>query len=114
MIFIQNGIILSGHDSLEDVQVIFGQLLSKREALIAKLCLQGAKRIREVLNLQIEHVDLHKKQATFIQSKTRGLFKKTVVTISEHLAHELRDYIGERSTGFVFITSTKMPVRYTL
>lgn len=89
------------------------ETLNRRDALVVKLCLQGARRIREVLNLQTRQVSIEKRQVTFVQSKTRGIFKETIVTVPEHIAGELKDYIGDRQSGHVFITSSNKPVGYT-
>ncbi len=84
-----------------------------RDAIIVKLCLQGAKRISEVLNLTIDKVDCDKRKATFQQSKTGGIEKEITVTMPESLAEDLRVYIGDRKEGFVFETRTRKPVLYT-
>lgn len=87
--------------------------LNRRDALIAKLCIQGARRIREVLELQMEQLNWEKRQVTFVQSKTKGLIKETVVTVPERVCEELRGYVGEREEGWVFTTASGGPVGYT-
>jgi len=82
-------------------------LKNRRDAIIVKLLLQGAKRISEVLSLTIDKVDCDKREAHFKQSKTRGEEVEITVTLPENLANDLREYIGERKTGFVFQTRNK-------
>jgi integrase len=82
----------------------FACIKNKRDCLIAKLILQGGKRVSEVLNLQVDQIDLSKSEITFRQSKTRGEVKYTVITYPASIMQDLRDYIGERS-GLVFVTS---------
>lgn len=86
--------------------------INPRDALIVKLCLQGAKRIGETLNLRIEKVDFEKKQATFKQSKTKGIEKEIIVNLPEHLAEEIKGYVGDRKYGFVFVTWNGKGVLY--
>jgi len=60
-------------------------LTNKRDALIVKMLLQGAKRVNEVLSLTVDKVDFDKRQAFFKQSKTRGEEKEIPVTSPESL-----------------------------
>lgn len=86
--------------------------INPRDCLIAKLALQGGKRISEVLSLKTNQVDLVKNEVTFIQSKTRGHYKESVITYPQALVDELATYIGNRN-GLVFITRGKKPVMRT-
>ena len=74
-----------------------------RDCLIAKLILQGGKRISEVLSLTRDQIDFDAREITFKQSKTRGCQKETVITYPQSIMDELKDYLGERR-GHVFIT----------
>lgn len=78
--------------------------INPRDCLIVKMCLHGGKRISEVLNLQIEQLDFGMRQATFLQSKTRGLIKEVRITFPDDLIDELKSYVGDR-VGLVFITN---------
>jgi integrase len=86
---------------------------SLRDSIITKLCIQGARRIQEVLDLQIEQVNPEKRQVTFRLNKTRGLIKNVIVTIPESAMKEISLYAGRRKQGPLFITSTGKKVRYT-
>ncbi len=77
--------------------------INERDGLIAKLILQGGKRKEEVLNVKIEDIDFTKKQITFVQTKTRGMEKVTIINYPDHVMQELKTYIADR-TGLVFIT----------
>ncbi len=46
--------------------------LNFRDALIAKIALQGGKRINEALNLKVEQIGWTKHEITFFQFKTGG------------------------------------------
>jgi integrase len=78
--------------------------INARDCLIAKITLQGGKRIREVLSLTIDKIDWDKREITFTQSKTKGVCKETVITYPESIMRELKEYIGDRQ-GYVFISS---------
>ena len=83
--------------------------INPRDCLIAKVILQGGKRVNEVLSLQTQQIDWNRREITFAQSKMRGLQKETVITYPESIMHQLKDYIGERK-GPVFITRSGKPV----
>jgi integrase/recombinase XerD len=86
---------------------------NKRDALVVKLMLQGAKRISEVLALTIDKVDLDKRQAHFKQLKTRGEERWLVVNLPENLTSEIKALIGERQSGLVFLTDAGNPIQHT-
>jgi integrase/recombinase XerD len=86
------------------------QEISPRETLIAKVILQGGKRVNEVLSLQTHQINWERREIIFVQSKTKGLIKETVITYPETIMLKLREYIGLRS-GFVFITRFGKPVK---
>jgi len=77
--------------------------INSRDALLGKLLLQGGKRVREVISLQVEQIHWESREITFNQSKTRGINKKTTITYSEQIMKQLQDLIGDRS-GHVFIS----------
>jgi integrase len=83
--------------------------INLRDCLIAKLILQGGKRINEVLSLQTEQIDWEQNEITFKQSKTKGMSKETVITYPSSVMIALRNYLGERK-GWVFVTSSLRPV----
>ena len=88
------------------------EYISPRECLIAKLILQGGKRVNEVLSLQTHQIDWDRRKITFEQSKTKGMKKVTVITYPQSVMERLKEYIGDRS-GAVFITRSGKPVMMT-
>ena len=72
--------------------------------LIAQMILQGAKRLSEVLEAQIERVDWSSGYVTFQQKKTEVLEKTTVIHYPQRFLHELKNYLGERNEGLIFLT----------
>jgi integrase/recombinase XerD len=77
--------------------------INSRDLLIAKIILQGGKRVNEVLSLQTNQIDWARNEITFLQSKTRGLLKETIITYPESIMLRLKNYIGPR-IGLVFVT----------
>lgn len=86
---------------------------NKRDALVVKMMLQGARRISEVLALTIDKVDFDKHQAHFKQLKTRGEERWLVVNMPKSLTAEIKDLVGDRKSGLVFVTDAGKPIRHT-
>ena len=74
-----------------------------RDCLIAKIMLQGVKRIGDVLSLMVDHIDFNTRQITFNQKKSNCL-KQTFISYPQEIMDQLKTYLGDRS-GNVFITS---------
>lgn len=83
--------------------------INQRDCLIAKLTLQGAKRIHEALSLRIDQIDWEQNQITFRQSKTKGMMRQTVITYPARIIVEIRELTGDRD-GLVFVTCNGKPV----
>lgn len=77
--------------------------INNRDCLIAKVTLQGGKRIREVLSLTTDQIDWERREITFTQSKTKGVRKETVITYPESVIAEILELVGDRQ-GFVFLS----------
>ncbi len=83
--------------------------INSRDCLIAKIILQGGKRAGEVLTLQKHQIDWAKQEITFVQSKTKGYIKETIITYPQSIISELKTYIANRE-GYVFVTRFNKPV----
>lgn len=83
--------------------------INKRDCLIAKIILQGGKRVSEVLSLTTTMINYPVREITFRQSKTKGYEKETVITYPQAVIDELKAYIGTRE-GLVFVTKSGGPV----
>lgn len=83
--------------------------LNQRDCLIAKIMLQGGKRMNEALNLTTDMIDYAAGEITFKQSKTKGYEKETVITYPQTVIDDIKVYINGRD-GRVFITKTGQPV----
>lgn len=79
------------------------QKINPRDCLLAKIALQGGKRINEVLSLLTDKINWNNHLITFRQLKTRGAIEETLITYPASVMNELKLYIGNRQ-GLVFIT----------
>lgn len=86
------------------------QAISHRDYLLAKMILQGAKRVGEVLSAQINQIDWAQNQITFKQFKSKQIEKFTIITYPDPFMRELKEYLGNRNEGPIFITRTGKPV----
>jgi integrase len=78
--------------------------LSYREYLIAKAIFQGAKRCSEVLESKIENIDWEKNAIMYKQMKSHILESSTYIYYSKEYMDELKQYLGSRTTGYIFVT----------
>ncbi len=84
--------------------------INKLHRIISDIILQGVKRISEVLSIKIEDIDFESRKISFKQSKTRGKDKHTIITYPEYTINELKELIGSREKGFVFLNNrNKIP-----
>lgn len=83
--------------------------INKRDCLIAKLLIQGGKRMSEVLALTTDQINYNACEITFDQAKTKGYDKQTVITYPQMVIDELMEYLNGR-TGLVFTTKTGLRV----
>ena len=81
--------------------------MNLRNYLIGALQLQGAKRISEVLEARIEDVDWEADAIHFIQKKSDVLEKRTQAFFPGNVMRSLREYLGERDAGHIFITRSE-------
>jgi len=84
--------------------------ISPRECLIAKVMLQGGKRVREVLPLETKQIRWERRKIEFAQSKMQGMKKVTVITYPKTVMEKLKEYVDERK-GRVFVTRTGKAVQ---
>mgnify|MGYP001602008228 CR=1 FL=1 len=85
--------------------------LNVRDYLVAKIALQGAKRISEVINAQIEDIEWDKNRITFGQLKAKERKKVTVITYPKNFMNELKAYLNGRTSGHIFISREGNPLK---
>ena len=92
------------------------ETINPRDAMIARVCLHGAKRISEVLSLKTDQIDYDKRQIVFKQSKSRIFDDFTIISFEKGSAlllfEELKRYIGDRK-GLVFVTANGKEIKKT-
>lgn len=84
--------------------------INPRDCLLAKIVLQGAKRINEVLSLESQYIDWENNRISFRQSKSFGVEKFTVINYPPLVMQELREYLKGRE-GIVFVTAQGKPIK---
>lgn len=80
------------------------RMISERDSLIAKMMIQGAKRVREVTSARIEQIDWENRRITFAQSKSAIRDSVTVITYPADFMSELKSYLAGRNQGLIFLT----------
>jgi len=75
-----------------------------RDYLLAKLLLQGGKRLSEATTAKIEQIDWQAKTISFRQLKSEVLEKETIISFPESFLEELKDYLNGRTKGLIFLT----------
>lgn len=84
--------------------------INRRDYLIAKILLQGGKRLSEALSLTTDQIDYENGTITFRQKKTKGTEIYTVISYRHEILNELKKYIGSRE-GVVFVTTSGRSIR---
>lgn len=84
--------------------------INTRHTLIAKVILQGAKRVSEVLMLQTDQINWEDNQITFKQSKTGIEIRKTIITYPQSIMDCIKQYLQGR-IGYVFVSSRGKPLK---
>ena len=74
-----------------------------RMALVAKMLLQGSKRVSEVLNARIEDINWEKGTILFKQKKSK-IDDCTVITFPQNYMRDLKIYLGSRDGGLIFVS----------
>lgn len=83
--------------------------LSKINTRDTLIMLQGGKRMGEVLSLKTKRISYANNEISFLQSKTKGYEKETIITYPQIIFDELETYIGKRE-DFVFVTKNNKSV----
>lgn len=81
-----------------------------RDYLIAKAIFQGAKRCGEVLESRIENINWEDNAIRYRQFKSHVFEDATYIYYSKEYMKELKEYLGDRTHGYIFITRTGCPV----
>lgn len=102
------GEVLSPEEAERFLQAL--KKMSLRNYLIGALQLQGAKRISEVLEARIENIQWEKGAITFLQKKSSVFEKHTTAFFPKHLLRNLKEYLGWRTKGWIFVTHSGKPL----
>ena len=82
---------------------------NRRDSLIARCMLQGAKRVSEALELTLDQINFEKNIIYYFQKKTGGMLKEIPISYPEHFMSEVKSYIHDTekhrvNSKYVFIT----------
>lgn len=90
--------------------------INHRDSLIARCMLQGARRVSEILEIKIPHIDFHHNIIHFWKTKQNGDVEEIPISYPATFMHELEEYIASTSdqrkeSHLLFITRNGNPVR---
>lgn len=68
--------------------------INHRDSLIARCIFQGAKRISEVLDAKVEHIDWEHNIIRYRQKKTGGMIREIPISYPHYFMNELKEYIN--------------------
>ncbi len=85
------------------------EMINPRDCLMAKILLQGGKRVSEILALNTSQIDWQKNEITFSQAKMHSIAMETIITYPDVIMDRLKNYLEGRE-GIVFITDMGKPI----
>lgn len=92
--------------SLEQMQTIYNDLVDIRERAIFGLMISTGLRVCEVSTALIEDIKMYNNEVVlFILGKKRDS-KSDYVKLSNQVLNDLQDYIGNRTSGSIFISTS--------
>lgn len=92
--------------SLEQMQKIYNDLVDIRERAIFGLMISTGLRVCEVATALIEDIKMYNNEVVlFILGKKRDS-KSDYVKLSNQVLNDLQDYIGNRTSGSIFISTS--------
>jgi integrase len=106
-------------DKVKTMAMNYNQLMEFLKALeqfnhkhfiMAKVIVQGAKRINEVRSLKVDQINFETCRISFIQLKTEGLLKETIITYPQSVMNDLKSICPP--SGYVFCTRTGKMIDY--
>lgn len=92
--------------SLEQMQTIYNDLVDIRERAIFGLMISTGLRVCEVSTALIEDIKMYNNEVVlFVLGKKRDS-KSDYVKLSNQVLNDLQDYIGNRTSGSIFISTS--------
>lgn len=100
------GEISKNYLTLDQIKEIMSKIIDKRERAIFTLLVTTGLRLIELQRMDIEDISvLYQERVIYVQGKGR-LDKNEYVKISDEVYKYLMEYIGDRTTGPVFISTS--------
>lgn len=92
--------------SLEQMQTIYNDLIDLRERTLFGLMISTGLRVCEISTANIEDIKLYNNETVlFVLGKKRDS-KNEYVKLSNQVLNDLQDYIGNRTSGNIFISTS--------
>ena len=92
--------------SLQDCQNIYNSLTDKRERLIFSLAITTGLRAEEIATSKIENIKMYNGEyVLFVKGKKRDDASE-YVKISNQVMQDIKDYIGDRVVGSIFVSTS--------
>lgn len=92
--------------------------INRRDSLIARCMLQGAKRVSEALELTLDQINFEKNIIYYFQKKTGGMLKEIPISYPERFMSEIKSYVHDTEkyraeSKYVFVTRNGKPLNRT-
>ena len=92
--------------SLEQTKTIYNSLIDLREkALFGLMCSTGV-RVCEVAKANIEDIKIHNGEVVLFLLRKKHSEKDEYVKLSNQTLNDIKNYIGERTSGSIFISTS--------
>lgn len=92
--------------TLEQAQTIYSNLTDKKEKALFSLLITTGCRGIEVARAKIEDIQVYNNEnVLWIQCK-KHLEKDEYVKLSDQVMKDIKDYIGDRTSGYIFISTS--------
>ena len=85
-----------------DADLFRGRLQGPLTWLVVDVALQTGLRVGELAELKVKDIDFRRKAIKVVRLKKKKKVSETL-GISDDLTAHLKDYLGERTTGFLFV-----------
>ena len=86
--------------SHDEIQKLIENAKFKKHELLIKLLYSSGLRVSEAVSLKVEDINFEEKTVKVISGKGD---KQRITIISEKLLEDIKDYLGERNEGYLFV-----------
>ncbi|RKY29992.1 MAG: hypothetical protein DRP68_06635 [Candidatus Omnitrophota bacterium] len=94
--------------TVEEIRRMLDAARCERDRLLVLLAYKTGLRCHELTSLKIEHIDFQKNLIMVVDGKGN---RDRVVYVDPDTLHQIKEYIGERRSGILFLSQKKTPRR---